>query len=36
MCSMLCEVCLASVGALVPKSDASVALKDGWGVRLVC
>ena len=34
MCSMLCEVCLASVGALVPISDASVALKDGWGVRL--
>ena len=28
MCSMLCEVCLVSVGALVPKSDTSVALKD--------
>ena len=30
MCSMLCEVCLASVGALVPKSDASVALNRSF------
>ena len=29
MFSMLCEVCLASVGALVLKSDKSVVLKDG-------